>query len=127
MISGQEFEFPQSFPGPLWQPANVLGKPGTPQLDSETAALLRAILRPLIAQSVSWPALMDALRHKGYGLAFRDGRLFLISYDTGKRVCSLRFLGSPLVDLVERLGRPIVRALPGARANGEVLRAPSVP
>jgi len=125
MISGPAFEFPQSFPAPLWQPAGVLGNRGTPQVDSETAALFRAVLRPLIAQSVSWSALMDALRGKGYGLAFRDGRLFLINYETGRRVCSLRFLGMPLRDLVKRLGRPIVRASPGARANGEVLHAPT--
>jgi len=125
MISEQAFEFPQSFPAPLWQPAGVLGKLGTPQVDSETAALFRAVLRPLIAQSVSWSSLMEALRLKGYGLAFRDGRLFLINHETGKRVCSLQFLGIPLCDLVERLGRPIVRALPGRRADGILMQKPS--
>lgn len=122
MSSGQAFEISQPFPAPRWQPAGALGNTGTPQVDSETAALFRAALRPLISKSVSWPALMDALRAKGYALAFRDGRLFLTNHATGKRVCSLRFLGMPLTDLVERLGRPIVRALPGHRANGELLR-----
>ena len=91
-------------------------------MDSETAALFRASLCPLIRQSVSWPGLMDTLRAKGFGLAFRDGRLFLTNSVTGTRVCTLRFLGMPLRDLVARLGRPIVRALPGQRADGELLR-----
>lgn len=98
------------------------GNPDTPLVDSETAALFRATLCPLISQSVSWPALMDTLRDKGFGLAFRSGRLFLTNHNTGARVCSFRFLGIPLRDLVARLGRPIVRALPGRAADGEVLR-----
>jgi len=124
MISEPAFEFPQSLPAPLWQPAGALGKRGSPQVDSETAALFRAVLRPLIAQSVSWSSLMDTLRHKGYGLAFRDGRLFLTTHETGKRVCSLRFLGMPLRDLVARLGRPVVRAIPGRRADGILMQRP---
>jgi hypothetical protein len=122
MISSQALEATQPFSAPRWQPAGALGNTGTPEVDSETAALFRAILRPLIDQSGSWSALMDALHAKGYGLAFRDGRLFLTNQATGRRVCSLRFLGAPLGDLVARLGRPIVRALPGHSANGELLR-----
>jgi len=68
---------------------------------------------------------MARLKGKGYGLAFRDGRLFLTDHATGKRACSTRFLGIPLADLVARLGRPIVRTLPGRKADGELLRNPS--
>lgn len=109
---------------PIWQADGVSGNLDVPPVDSETAALFRATLRPLISQSVSWPALMDTLRDKGYGLAFRGGRLFLTNLSTGARVCSLRFLGMPLRELVARLGRPIVRALPGHQADGELLRHP---
>lgn len=107
---------------PLWQSAGAPGNLDAPEVDSETAALFRATMCPLITQSVSWTALMDTLRAKGYGLAFRNGRLILTNHETGRRVCSLRFLGMPLADLVQRLGRPIVRALPGQHANGELLR-----
>ena len=110
-------------PVPPWQGATK-GNPDFPAIDSETAALLRAVVRPLIVQAISWPGLLDALAAKGYGLAFRQGRLFLTSQATGRRVCSLRFLGTPLGDLVARLGRPSVRALPGARGDGELLRTP---
>lgn len=109
---------------PHWHTGGTAGNLDAPEVDSETAALFRASLCPLISRSTSWPAMMDELRTKGYGLAFRDGRLFLTSHETGRRVCSLRFLGMPLVDLVARLGRPIVRALPGQRADGELLRDP---
>jgi len=114
---------PQLFPDPSWQSGGA-GNPDTPEVDSETAALFRAVLRPLIVQANSWSNLLDTLGAKGYGLTFRGGRLFLTSQATGRRVCSLRFLGLPLVDLVARLGRPIVRALPGQHADGELLRAP---
>ncbi len=113
----------QQFPEPSWQSGGT-DNPDMPEVDSETAALFRAVLRPLIVQAISWSNLLDTLGAKGYGLTFRDGRLFLTSQATGKRVCSLRFLGLPLVDLVARLGRPIVRALPGQRADGELLRTP---
>lgn len=114
---------PNLSPMPSWQDA-AKGNPDAVPIDSETAALFRAVLRPLIVQSISWPGLLDALAAKGYGLAFREGRLFLTNQTTGRRICSLRFLGTPLADLVARLGRPIVRALPGRHGDGELLRAP---
>jgi hypothetical protein len=114
---------PQPFPEPSWQTGNNANL-DVPEVDSETAALFRAVLRPLIVQSISWSNLLDTLDTKGYGLTFRDGRLFLTSQSSGRRVCSLRFLGLPLVDLVARLGRPIVRVQPGKRADGEILRTP---
>jgi len=118
---------PHPLPSPLRQADGASGNLDAPPVDSETAALFRAALCPLISQSVSWPALMDILRDKGYGLAFRGGRLFLTNLSTGTRVCSLRFLGMPLRDLVARLGRPNVRALPGHQADGELLRTPPAP
>jgi hypothetical protein len=96
-------------------------------VDSETAALFRAFLRPLFDQSGSWPALMETMRANGYGLAFRGGKLCLTDHDNGERLCSLNFLGMALPDLVARLGRPIVRALPGGAANGDLLIATPAP
>ena len=117
---------PRPHPDLPWLPAGGMGDLDAPAVDSETAALFRASLRPVITRSASWPALLDGLRSKGYGLAFRDGRLFLTNYHTGARVCSLRFLGMSLTDLVDRLGRPSVRALPGRKADGELLCAPPI-
>jgi len=108
---------------PQWHQKVTSSNLDTPPVDSETAALFRATLLPVISQSPSWTALADRLRQKGYGLAMRDGRLFLTSHETGARVCSFRFLGLPLADMVARLGRPIVRALPGQGANGEIRTA----
>ncbi len=126
MISNRSPEPHDSFPEPLWQHAVNTGNLDAPPVDSETAALFRAALCPVIDQSSNWPTLMDRLRAKGYGLAIRDGRLFLTNHLTGARVCSFRFLGLPLAALVARLGRPVVRALPGQRADGEVLRESSL-
>jgi hypothetical protein len=127
MVSRQVPDALQSLPIPQWQSEGTSGNFDAPAIDCETAALFRATLRPLIDKADSWPSLMDTLRTKGYGLAFRDGRLFLTNHFTGKRVCSLRFLGMPLRALVAQLGRPIVRAVPGRKADGELLReAPGV-
>ena len=90
-------------------------------LDSETAALLRAALQPAFDKAESWPALLSALQAKGFALAFHGGRLILIETDRGGRLCTTRFLGRPLSDLVARLGRPAVRALPGRLGAGELL------
>lgn len=91
-------------------------------MDSETAALLRAAIRPLFTAAVSWNTLTDVLKEKGYRLAFRDGRLCLTDRRTGSRVCGLRFLGLDLQDLVRRMGRPIVVAR-GDHADGDLLSA----
>ena len=108
---------------PRWHRQVTSSNLDAPPVDSETAALFRASLIPVIAQSTSWAALADRLRLKGYGLAMRDGRLFLTSHQTGARVCSFRFLGLPLSDMVARLGRPIVRALPGRGGDGDFMDA----
>ncbi len=92
------------------------------ELDCETAALLRAAIRPAFASAVSWSSLTEILRDKGYRLAFRRGRLCITDRDTGDRVCGLRFLGIEFSDLVRRLGRPIVVAR-GNSADGDILTA----
>ncbi|MCF6232651.1 MAG: hypothetical protein L3J36_06080 [Rhodobacteraceae bacterium] len=108
---------------PHWHRRVTSSNLDAPPVDSETAAMFRAMLYPAIMQSSNWSTLTDRLRIKGYGLAMRDGRLFLTCQQTGARVCSFRFLGMPLVDLVARIGRPIVRALPGKSGDGDILGA----
>ncbi|GHG99954.1 hypothetical protein GCM10010961_36210 [Pseudodonghicola xiamenensis] len=93
-------------------PVPALPDPDHPAIDSESAALLRGWLQPLIADSPSWPALEQALAAHGYGLAFRNGRLCLMRDDVC--LCSMRFVGVGLRDLAPRLGRPTVRPQPGA-------------
>lgn len=90
-------------------------------MDSETAALIRAFLRPLFDRPHSWPALADKLHANGYGLAFRAGRMCLTELATGKCLCSLRFLGIVFLELVTQLGRPTVRVLPNHSADGELV------
>lgn len=100
-------------------PAGALSRGPIPKPDFETAFTLRACLLPIFERSRTWAGLLTRLRRKGYGLAFRDGRLVLTDIATRKRVCSDRFLGQPIADLVRRLGRPTIRPLPGNRADGE--------
>ncbi|NOD61928.1 MULTISPECIES: hypothetical protein [unclassified Ruegeria] len=90
------------------------------ELDCETAALLRAAIRPIFVSAASWSNLADILKEKGYRLAFRQGRLCITDRTTDARVCGLRFLGLEFRELVSRLGRPIVVAR-GDGANGDVL------
>jgi len=92
------------------------------ELDCETAALLRATIRPAFSSAVSWKSLTEILKDKGYRLAFRQGRLCVTDRDTDERVCGLRFLGFEFKDLVRRLGRPIVVAR-GSQADGDLLIA----
>ncbi|GAA6200585.1 hypothetical protein [Aquicoccus sp. SU-CL01552] len=92
----------------------------SPPIDSETAALLRCWLQPLIARATSWEGLNHALARHGHALAFRGGRLCLIAGPEGTCICSMRFLGVGLKDLVARLGRPAVRPLPGHSGEGEL-------
>ncbi len=92
------------------------------ELDCETAALLRASIRPLFTNAANWGALSDILREKGYSLAFRDGRLCLTDQATGGRICGLKFLGFELRELVRRMGRPMVIAR-GDHADGDLIIA----
>lgn len=96
--------------------------PDSPAMDSESAALLRGWLHPLIAGCPSWEALDLALQRHGYRLAFRDGRLCLTR--EGSCICSMRFLGVGLRELSLRLGRPAVRPLPGQPTTGVLCSRP---
>lgn len=98
----------------------ILAHKAASELDCESAALLRAAIRPIFATAASWANLADVLKDKGYRLAFREGRLCITDRATGARVCGIRFLGFELRDLVRRMGRPIVVAR-GNGADGEVL------
>ncbi len=100
----------------------ILVRASSTELDCETAALLRAAIRPIFAKAASWGSLADRLREKGYRLAFLKGRLCITDRTTGQRICGIRFLGFELKELVNRLGRPIVVAR-GNQADGELLIA----
>ncbi len=78
-------------------------------LESETLALLRAFLCPILEQARSWDALCRDLAAHGYTIGFRTGRLVLIN-ENGNAVCTGRCLGVPMAALSARLGRPHVRA-----------------
>ncbi|MAC82179.1 MAG: hypothetical protein CML66_29485 [Rhodobacteraceae bacterium] len=94
--------------------------PDAPDLDYETAALMRSWIQPLIDQASCWHSLNDALDRRGYGLAFRDGRLWLTRTDSGTHICTMRHLGSGMRELASRLGRPAVRPLPGRPSCGKL-------
>ena len=92
------------------------------EMDCETAALMRAVIRPVFTSAASWAGLASSLHEKGYRLRFQNGRLCLLDKTSGSRVCGLRFLGLELKDLVGRLGRPVVVAR-GQDADGDLLDA----
>ena len=98
----------------------IVARQASTELDCESAALLRAAIRPLFGSAASWVGLADTLRDKGYHLAFRQGCLCISDHSTGECVCSLQFLGFELSDLIRRLGRPIVVAR-GSEADGDIL------
>ncbi|WP_170325783.1 hypothetical protein [Ruegeria arenilitoris] len=98
----------------------ILVRNASSELDCETAALLRATMRPLFDTAASWASLTDILKDKGYRLAFRQGRLCITDRVTDARVCGLHFLGFEFKELVRRLGRPIVVPR-GNNADGDVL------
>lgn len=100
----------------------ILVRNASSELDCETAALLRAAIRPIFTTAASWANLADILKDKGYRLAFRQGRLCITDRTTGARVCGIRFLGFEFRELVSRMGRPIVVAR-GDGADGDVLTA----
>ncbi|NVO54529.1 hypothetical protein HW561_01835 [Rhodobacteraceae bacterium B1Z28] len=100
----------------------ILARNASSEIDCETAALLRAAIRPVFVSAASWANLTDILKDKGYRLAFRQGRLCITDRATDARVCGVRFLGFELRELVSRLGRPIVVAR-GNGADGDVLSA----
>ncbi len=104
----------------FYEPGPVLARKASSELDCETAALLRAAIRPLFATAASWGSLKEILKDKGYRLAFRQGSLCITDHATNERVCGLRFLGFELSDLVRQMGRPIVVAR-GRNADGDLL------
>lgn len=108
------------FKGDMVTAGQPMTRTASNELDCESAALLRAALRPVFASAASWGNLTDILKEKGYRLAFRDGRLCITDRMTDERVCGLRFLGLDFRDLVGRMGRPIVVAR-GQQADGDVL------
>ena len=97
-----------------------LTRTASTDLDCESAALLRASIRPLFTGAANWGNLTDILKEKGYRLAFRKGRLCITDRMTDQRICGLRFLGLDFRELVRRMGRPIVVAR-GSQADGDVL------
>lgn len=107
-------------------PGPILAQNAASELDCETAALLRAAIRPVFASAISWGNLSDILKDKGYRLAFRKGSLCITDRISGARVCGLRFLGLDFKELVRRMGRPIVVAR-GNDADGDVLTARPTP
>lgn len=94
-------------------------------LDCETAVLLRGWILPILDRASSWPALTEALAHKGYALAFRESRLCLTDMSSGEAVCTLRSLGTGLRELVTRLGRPAVRPTRHDPAAGDLCNKPT--
>jgi len=91
-------------------------------LDCESAALLRASIRPIFNNATDWGMLSEILREKGYALRFREGQMCITDLQTDQRVCGLRFLGFEFQDLVHRMGRPVVVAR-GRDADGDLLTA----
>ncbi|SMO66269.1 hypothetical protein [Ruegeria faecimaris] len=102
------------------QPGAISARKLSTEIDCETAALLRAAIRPIFSGAASWSNLTDILKDKGYHLAFRQGRLCITDRMTGDRVCGIRFLGFEFKDLVNRLGRPIVVPR-GSGADGDLV------
>lgn len=83
------------------------------RMDCETAASLRCHLRADFETAPDWAALVGRLAAKGFELAFDEGRLGLVHRRTGIVLCTCRFLGYGLPDLVARLGKPQVDAATG--------------
>ncbi len=85
-------------------------------LDSETRALLRGFIAPVLETSKDWSELSNRLRKKGYDVGFRQGHLVVIN-DTGTPLCTGSMLGVPLREIAARIGRPSVRATPDGLAG----------
>ena len=79
-------------------------------VDQETRTLLMLFLAPVLEQATDWANLAEELTKRGYDLDFEDGRLVISDSYTGVAVCCGSDVGHPLKKLVERLGRPKLRA-----------------
>lgn len=97
----------QSILTPDWQ-AEDRALPVSP--DSETLALLRGFLRPILEDATSWQDLRARLANKGYRVAFRSGHLALVNAESDKAICTGSMLGVPLRDIAQRIGRPAIKA-----------------
>lgn len=87
--------------------------------DFESAILLRSLVLPAFENADSWWELAEALETIGFGLAIKDGHLTLIDVDQGISICSGRFLGKPLIEMAQKLGKPVIRATLSGDACGE--------
>lgn len=85
--------------------ATLLHRP----LDSETATMLRIVLRPLLDSAADWCSLIGALSRKGYELRFRDGRMLLVDCYSNEAISTGSAIGAPLRELSQRLGRPSLK------------------
>ncbi len=85
-------------------------------LDSETAAMLRMVLRPVLDGATDWRGLSRALARKGYRLAFRDGRMLIVDGYSDQAISTGAAIGAPLRALAERLGRPPLRLVDDGRS-----------
>jgi hypothetical protein len=98
-------------PGPIWSDADRAGTES--RMDCETAVYLRCHLGSDFETATSWEALGERLAAKGFRLEFRDDRLSLVHAVTGVALCTCRFLGYGLAEMVARLGKPHVDAASG--------------
>ncbi|EIE51819.1 hypothetical protein C357_06704 [Citreicella sp. 357] len=78
-------------------------------LDSETATMLRIVLRPIIDGATDWSGLTGDLDRKGYRLGFRDGRMLIVDDYSGEAISTGSAIGAPLSALSQRIGRPPLR------------------
>ena len=92
---------------------------GDAQPDFESAILLRSLVLPAFENATSWGQLAEALESIGFGLSIKEGHLTLVDVDQGVSICSGRFLGKPLFEMSEKLGKPVIRATVSGDACGE--------
>lgn len=91
-------------------------------MDSESRAMLRLFLAPILERATSWGEMAGWLDEKGYSLGFREGRLVVYN-DMGEGLCTGSDIGVPMVDIVSRIGKPCIKAHVGG-LSGELADAP---
>jgi len=87
--------------------------------DCETGIFLRSLVLPAFEKAETWRDLVAALDSIGFGLAIQKGRLTLTDCHSGEQICTGRYLGMPLKDLVKRFGKPVVKSL--GEGNGDFI------
>lgn len=85
--------------------------------ESETLALLRGFLAPILETASSWEDLHNQLVAKDYGIAFRQGHLVILNGHTSEAICTGAMLGTPLREIARRIGKPAVKAHVGGRTG----------